>query len=41
MISVSLGYLTQPQGEELLSRAAEAGRLLNGLMKAFRGVTAA
>jgi four helix bundle protein len=41
MIAVSLSYLTPPQGEELLSAAAEAGRLLNGLMKALRGIAAA
>jgi hypothetical protein len=41
MIAVSLSYLTPPQGEELFSATAEAGRLLNGLMKALRGIAAA
>jgi four helix bundle protein len=38
MIAASLGYLTDSQSEELLSRTAEVGRLLNGLMKVFRNV---
>ena len=41
MIADGLGYLTHKQGEELLSRTAEVGRLLNGLMKAFRNAPAA
>lgn len=41
MIADGLGYLTHKQGEELLSRTAEVGRLLNGLMKAFRTFPAA
>lgn len=35
MIADRLGYLTHAQGEALLSQAAEVGRLLNGLMRAF------
>jgi len=38
MIAASLGYLTDSQSEELLSRTAEVGRLPNGLMKVFRNV---
>lgn len=41
MIADGLGYLTRPQGEDLLSKTAEIGRLLNGLMKAFRNLPAA
>jgi len=41
MIAGSLGYLTHSQSEDLLSQTAEVGRLLNGLMKAFRNVPAA
>jgi len=40
MIADGLGYLTRPQCEDLLSQSAE-GRLLNGLMKAFRALPAA
>jgi four helix bundle protein len=36
MIAVRLGYLPDTQSVELLARAAEAGRILNGLMKSFR-----
>jgi four helix bundle protein len=35
------GYLTHSQAEGLLSQTAEVGRLLNGLMKSFRTITAA
>lgn len=41
MIADGLGYLTRPQCEDFLSRSAEVGRLLNGLMKAFRNMPAA
>jgi four helix bundle protein len=41
MIAGSLGYLTHSQGEGLLSQTAQLGRLLNGLMKAFRTIPAA
>jgi len=41
MIADGLGYLTRPQCEDLLSQSAEVGRLLNGLMKAFRALPAA
>jgi four helix bundle protein len=41
MIAESLGYLTHSQGEGLLSQTAQLGRLLNGLMKAFRTIPAA
>ena len=41
LIADSLGYLTHSQGEDLLAQAGEVGRLLNGLMKAFRNVPAA
>jgi len=41
MIADGLGYLTHSQGEHLLSQTAEVGRLLNGLMKAFRPTPAA
>lgn len=40
MIADGLGYLTHMQGEELLLRTAEVGRLLNGFMKAFRNTAA-
>ena len=40
MSADGLGYLTHRQGEELLSRTAEVGRLLNGFMKAFRNTAA-
>jgi four helix bundle protein len=40
-IADGLGYLTHSQGEHLLSQTAEVGRLLNGLMKAFRPTPAA
>ena len=40
MIADGLGYLTRPQCEDFLSRSAEVGRLLNGLMKAFRNTGA-
>ena len=40
MIADGLGYLTHMQGEEHLLRTAEVGRLLNGLMKAFRNTAA-
>jgi four helix bundle protein len=35
-IVLELGYLNKPQVQELLNRCAEVGRLLNGLIKAFR-----
>ncbi len=41
MIADGLGYLTRTQCEDLLSQSAEVGRLLNGLMKAFRALPAA
>lgn len=41
MIADSLGYLSDSQSQDLLSQKAEVGRLLNGLMKAFRSVPAA
>lgn len=41
MIAEGLGYLTRAQGEEILCKTAEVGRLLNGLMKAFRTTPAA
>ncbi len=41
MIADGLGYLTHSQGETLLSQTAEVGRLINGLMKAFRSIAAA
>ena len=40
MIADGLGYLTHMQGEELLLRTAEVGRLLNGFMKAFLNTAA-
>jgi|SRR5579872_712586 four helix bundle protein len=41
MIVASLEYMTHSQSEELLSQTAEVGKLLSGLMKAFRSVPAA
>jgi hypothetical protein len=41
MIADRLGYLTHSQGEHLLLKTAEVGRLLNGLVKAFRPTPAA
>jgi hypothetical protein len=41
MIADGLGYFTNSQSEDLLSETAEVGRLLNGLMKAFRPTPAA
>jgi four helix bundle protein len=41
MIADRLGYLSQSQSDQLLSQSAEVGRLLNGLMKAFRNAPAA
>jgi four helix bundle protein len=41
MIADRLGYLSQSQSDHLLSQGAEVGRLLNGLMKAFRNTPAA
>ena len=41
MIADQLGYLTHLQSEDLLSQTAEVGRVLNGLMKAFRNIPAA
>jgi len=41
MIADRLGHLSQSQSNHLLSRTAEVGRLLNGLMKAFRNMPAA
>jgi len=41
MIAGRLGYLSHLQAEELLSKTAEIGRLLNGLIKAFRNIPAA
>ena len=41
MIAESLGYLTRSLGEDILGKTAEVGRLLNGLMKAFRTISAA
>jgi four helix bundle protein len=41
MIADGLGYLAHSQSENLLSQTAEVGRLLNGLMKAFRNIPAA
>jgi four helix bundle protein len=36
VIALELGFLSKPQGEDLLNRCAEVGRLLNGLIKAVR-----
>src|SRR5579863_2597640 len=41
MIADGLGYLSRSQSDQLLSQSAEVGRLLNGLMKAFRTFPAA
>jgi four helix bundle protein len=41
MIADRLGYLPHSQGEYTLSQTAEVGRLLNGLIKAFRTIPAA
>ena len=41
MIADRLGYLSHLQTEELLSKTAEIGRLLNGLIRAFRNMPAA
>jgi four helix bundle protein len=41
MIADRLGYLSHVQAEELLSKTAEIGRLLNGLIRAFRNIPAA
>jgi four helix bundle protein len=39
MLAQQIGYLDKPQSQRLLSQAAEVGRLLNGLIKAFRQTT--
>ena len=36
LIATRLGYLAESQGSELLGRAGEAGRLLNGLIKSLK-----
>ena len=41
MIADRLGHLSHLQTEELLSKTAEIGRLLNGLIRAFRNMPAA
>jgi four helix bundle protein len=41
MIAERLDYLSHSQSEHLLPKTAEVGRLLNGLMKAFRNIPAA
>lgn len=41
VIAHRLGYLSQSQSEAILSQTSEVGRLLNGLIRAFRLVPAA
>jgi four helix bundle protein len=36
MIARNLGYISQDQGQRLLDRAAELGKILNGLIGAIR-----
>jgi len=35
-IAIDLGFLCEPQNQELLKRCAEVGRLLNGLIRSVR-----
>ena len=39
-IALRLSFLSEPQSQQLLSRCAEVGRLLNGLIKAVRNPAA-